>query len=71
MNTNSGRVSSGYHFISFIAALNGSSTPPSPHSSRAAAAATKPMAPNTRLPVSSNSIIEENISRAMGDSLIR
>ncbi len=65
MNTNIGRVSSGYHFISFIAALNGSSAPPSPHSSKAAAAATKPMAPNTRLPVSNSSIIELNISRAI------
>lgn len=65
MNTNIGRVSSGYHFISFIAALKAISEPPSPHSSKAAAAATKPMAPNTRLPVSSSNIIEENINSAI------
>jgi hypothetical protein len=38
MKTNSGRVSSGYQFISWKAALKGISTPPSPHSSNAAAA---------------------------------
>lgn len=31
MNTNSGRVSNGYHFISFMAALKAISEPPSPH----------------------------------------
>ncbi|MNR51821.1 hypothetical protein D3C85_1715530 [compost metagenome] len=65
MKTNIGRVSIGYHFISFIAALKAISEPPSPQSSNEAAAATKPMAPNTRLPVSSSRTIVENISRAM------
>ncbi|MND50089.1 hypothetical protein D3C80_410480 [compost metagenome] len=65
MKTNIGKVSIGYHFISFMAALKAISEPPSPQSSRAAAAATKPMAPNTRLPVSSSRTIDENISRAM------
>ena len=62
---NSGRVSSGYHFISFMAAVNAISEPPSPHSQSADATATKPMAANTRCPVSSMSIIEENISTAI------
>ncbi len=65
MKMNIGSVSSGYHFISFIAAENGMSDPPVPHSSMAAAAPTKPMAPNTRCPVMSISIMVENISSAI------
>ena len=48
MKMNIGRVSSGYHFISFMAAAKGTSTPPVPQSRSPAAAPTKPMAPNTR-----------------------
>ncbi len=44
---------------------NGISTAPFPHSARAKTVATKPMAPKTRCPVSSISIIIENISRAI------
>ncbi len=62
---NSGRVSSGYQLKSLNAALNGISMPPSPQSARAATVATNPMAPNTRCPVISMSIIEANISRAI------
>jgi hypothetical protein len=62
---NRGRVSRGYHFINFMAALKAISDPPSPHSHRAATTATKPMAPNTRWPVSSMTIMELNISRAI------
>ena len=65
MKMNSGRVSSGYHFISFMAAENPSCEPPVPHSSKAEATATNPMAPNTRCPVMSISIMVENIISAM------
>ncbi len=44
MKMNIGRVSSGYHFISFIAAENGMSDPPVPQSISAATAATPPIA---------------------------
>ena len=60
---NSGRVSSAYQLNSLKAALNGSSTPPTPHSAKAKTAAIKPMTPNTRWPVSSISSMEANISR--------
>ncbi len=62
---NIGRVSSGYHFISFMAALKAISDPPSPQSPRAATTATTPMAPNTRCPVSSMIIMVENIRMAI------
>ena len=62
---NIGRVRSGYHFISFIAAENAISLPPSPHNSSAAMDATAPMAANTRCPVMSITIIEANISAAI------
>ena len=62
---NIGRVSSGYHFMSFIAAEKAISPPPSPHSARAAMTATEPMAANTRCPVMSISIIEANIVKAI------
>ena len=62
---NSGRVRSGYHFISLAAALKAISDPPSPHNNRAETTATKPMAPKIRWPVSSMTIIDENISRAI------
>ncbi len=42
-----GSVSIGYHLKSFQDAVNGISTAPSPHKSKAAAAATKPIAPKT------------------------
>ena len=48
MKMNIGSVSSGYHFISFIAAAKPRSDPPTPQSGSAAATATKPIAPNTR-----------------------
>ena len=48
MKMNIGSVSSGYHFISFIAAEKPRSDPPTPHSSTDAATATKPIAPKTR-----------------------
>ena len=62
---NSGSVSIGYQLSSPIEALNGISKPPSPHSSSAKPVATKPIAPNTRCPVRSSSIIEANIRSAM------
>ena len=62
---NKGRVSSGYQFSRAMLALNGISEAPSPHSSRAKPVATQPIAANTRCPVSSRTIIDENISRAM------
>src|SRR6056297_25607 len=65
MKMNIGRVSSGYHFISFIAAENGISTPPVPQSSTPANAPTKPMAPNTRCPVISISIMPANMTMAI------
>ena len=46
-------------------ALKGISKPPSPQSSRAAIAATKPIAPKTRCPVKSISIMVENMRMAM------
>ena len=66
MKMNIGRVRSGYHFMSFIAAEKGMSTPPvPPQSNKAAAAPTKPMAPNTRWPVNSITIMVENMSSAV------
>jgi hypothetical protein len=65
MKMNIGRVSSGYHFISFIAAENPRSEPPTPQSGIAAATATKPIAPNTRCPVAIISIMVENIRMAI------
>ncbi len=65
MNTNIGSVSSGYHFISFIAAEKPRTEPPVPHSIMAEATATKPIAANTRCPVRSISIIDANIIRAI------
>src|SRR6056297_681301 len=65
MKMNIGRVSSGYHFISFIAAENGISTPPVPQSKTPASAPMKPMAPNTRCPVISISIMPANMTMAI------
>ena len=65
MKMNIGSVRSGYHFISFIAAENGISAPPVPQSMSPAKAPTKPIAPNTRCPVKSISIIELNIRMAI------
>ena len=59
---NKGRVSSGYQLNSLNAALNGISTPPTPHNSSAKAVATKPMTPNTRWPASNITSIDENIN---------
>ena len=66
MKMNIGSVNKGYHFISFIAAEKPMSNPPlSPHSNRAATTATNPIAPNTRCPVSSISIMVENMRVAI------
>ena len=65
MKMNIGRVSSGYQFISFIADEKGMSEPPVPHRANAAAAATAPIAPKTRWPVISISIMEANMKMAM------
>ena len=65
MKMNIGSVSSGYHFISFIAAAKPRSDPPTPHSGSAAATATKPIAPNTRWPVAIITIMVENIRMAI------
>ncbi len=62
---NSGRVRSGYQLKSLNAALNGISVPPVPQSMRANIVATKPMAPKTRCPVMSMTIIDANIVSAM------
>jgi hypothetical protein len=48
-----------------MAEANAMSTPPTPHSIMDDAAPTKPMAANTRCPVNSNSINDENIIRAI------
>ena len=65
MKMNIGSVSSGYHFISFMAAEKGMSWPPVPHSARAAMAATAPIAPKTRCPVNSISIMAANMKKAI------
>ena len=65
MKMNIGSVSIGYHFISFIAAENGTSTPPTPQSIMPAAAPTKPIAPKTRCPVKSITIMVLNITMAI------
>ena len=65
MKINIGKVKSGYHFINFIADEKGISDPPVPHRVTAAMAATAPIAPKTRCPVNSSSIIEENIKSAI------
>ena len=44
-----------------MAALKPNCEPPVPHMNRAAPTATKPIAPNTRCPVSNISIMVENI----------
>ena len=62
---NIGSVINGYHFISLTVALNAISEPPSPHSNKAANPPTNPIAPNTRCPVSSISIMVANINSAM------
>jgi hypothetical protein len=68
---NMGRVSIGYQCMSVMVDANGISAPPLPHSSSANTVATKPMAPNTLCPVTSMSIIIENISRAIISWLMR
>ena len=55
----------GYHLNNFHDAVKGISTAPLPHISKAAAAATKPMAPKTRCPVKSIKTIVENIKIAI------
>ena len=66
MKMNIGSVSSGYHFMSFIAAAKPRSKPPrSPQSRSAERTATKPMAAKTRWPVASMSIISANIRIVM------
>ena len=65
MNMNIGSVSSGYHFISFIAAAKPRSDPPTPQRKTEAVTATKPMAPKTRWPVIIISIIVLNIMIAI------
>ena len=62
---NIGRVSRGYHFMSFIAAEKPISLPPSPQRRSAAMTATEPIAAKTRCPVMSISIIEANIRVAI------
>jgi len=62
---NMGSVSIGYQLSSVIVEAKGISAPPLPHSTTANTVATKPMAPNTRWPVTSISIIMANISRAI------
>jgi len=72
MKTNIGSVSSGYQRITLIVWENPRSYPPrSPQSRTAATTATKPMAPNTRCPVNSISIMVENISAAISSYDIR
>jgi hypothetical protein len=51
--------------MTWIAALNGISTPPVPQSASVATEATKPIAANTRWPVKSMSIMPENMRTAM------
>ena len=51
--------------ITFIAALKPSSDPPVPHRNNAKTTATKPIAPKTRCPVMSISIMVENIRMAI------
>jgi hypothetical protein len=61
----SGRVSSGYHFINFIAAENGISAPPVPHRAIANIAPIAPIAPKTLCPVKSISIMLANMNDAI------
>ena len=70
MKINIGRVSRGYQFSSLMLAAKAISEPPSPHNSKANRAATKPMAPNTRCPLSSSSSMAENIESAISSWLI-
>ena len=70
MKMNIGNVSSGYHFINFIAAENGMSWPPVPQSASAAIAATAPIAPKTLWPVNSMTIIRANMNTAMNSWLM-
>jgi hypothetical protein len=58
-------VRSGYQFSNAKAALKGISAAPLPQSNKAKRVATPPMAPKTRCPVSSMSIIEVKISIAI------
>ena len=55
----------GYHLNNFQDAVNGISTAPLPHINKAAAAATKPIAPKTRWPVKSIKTIVANIKIAI------
>jgi hypothetical protein len=71
MKMNIGRVNSGYHFINFMMAENGMSDPPVPQSANDATAPTMPMPANTRCPVNSINIIEENIRIAIISDGIR
>ena len=61
IKTNIGTVSSGYQFRSLMLASNPSSYPPVPHSHRAKTLPMNPIAPNTRCPVRSMSIMPPNI----------
>ena len=67
MKMNIGSVTSAFHFIAFIAAPKARSTnsDPVPQSSNAEMVATEPMAPNTRWPVASISIIDTNMRIAI------
>jgi hypothetical protein len=62
---NMGRVSIGYQLSSVMVEAKGISIAPSPHSASENAAATNPIAPNTRCPVSSRSMNVENIRTAI------
>jgi len=62
---NMGSVSMGYQLSRVMVEAKGISAAPLPHSSSAKIVATKPMAPNTRWPVTSITIMVANISRAM------
>ena len=66
-----GNVIIGYQFITLIAAENGMSVAPLPHNKSAAIAATPPMAPKTRCPVMSISIMDANIKIAINSYDIR
>ena len=55
----------GNHFISVMLALNAICEPPVPHRKRAAMAPVKPMAANTRCPVSMSMPMDAKSIRAM------
>ncbi len=65
MKMNIGSVSSGYHFISVIAAEKPMVCAFVPHSINADTVATKPITPNTRCPVNIISSMVENIMTAI------